>query len=340
MSYSTFLFQQRQKKPAKAIAYGLLLVLSLLPSIAYSEPTLLRIGTGGSEGTYFPIGTLIAEAVTGTIDTQSPEQEPDLIAIAQRATGSASNVDDLNAGLLEGALAQADIVHWAFNGTGPFSAEVARDNIRGLATLYLESMHLVVRAGSDINSIYDLEGRRVSLDEQGSGTRLDSLVLLEEFGLTSDNVSIVYLKTSDAIDRMQDDELDAFFVIAGYPIELVSQLVSEGLATVIPITGPLVEKIIEEYPFFSRDSIPAGIYKNDDQLQTIGVPAQLILHKALDEELVYKLTSRLWQKETLTHLSNGHPKGADVKLESALTGMGIPLHPGAWRYYLEKGIAK
>jgi len=312
---------------------------SLTPTVQ-ADPFVFRIGTGGSAGTYFPIGSLIAKSLTGAsqLHVDMPYNEPELIAIAQRAVGSASNVSDLNDGLLEGGLAQANIVHWAYHGSGPFEQDEPRDNLRGLATLYLESMHLVARTGININSVQDLEGRRVSLDELGSGTRVDSLVLLEAFGLSSSTVDTVYMNTSDAIERLRNNELDAFFVIVGYPVNIVSSLVAEGLAKVVPIDGPLVDKIISDYAFFSEDIIPAGTYQNAEDLKTIGVPAQLILNKELDDTLVYNLTSMLWSQQTLNVLSDGHPKGQEVQLESALTGMNVPLHPGAKRYYQEKGM--
>ncbi len=302
----------------------------------------MRIGTGSSAGTYYPIGTLIAESITGSsqLHAGTAYEEPDLVAIAQRASGSASNVADLNDGLLEGALAQANIVHWAYEGSGPFEDEEPRDKLRTLATLYLESMHLIVRVGSNINSVKDLKGRRVSLDELGSGTRLDSLAVLEAFGLTSDIVDQVYLNTSDAIERLKNNELDAFFVVAGYPVDLVSRIVSDGLASVVPISGPLVDKIISDYTFFSSDLIPAGTYQNAEDIKTIGVPAQLILNKDLDDDFVYNLTSMLWSDATLAKLREGHPKGREVQLETALTGLNVPVHPGALRFYQEQGLTQ
>lgn len=319
---------------------GVLLAVVCLPVNAADDPITFRIGTGGSGGTYLPIGSLIAKAISGTNELNHGKTfyEPQLIALAQRSTGSVSNVEDINSGLLEAGLAQADVVHWAYNGTGPFENEVPQENLRGLATLYLESVHLIVRDDAQINDIHDLVGKRVSLDEKGSGTRLDMLSILDAYDLTIDSIKAFYLKTSDAIDRLRTNELDAIFLVAGYPVNVVSELVAEGKARVVPIIGPPVEVISNDYPFFSIDSIPANTYKNKEAIATLGVPAQMIINSQVNDELAYNITSMLWNPNTLKMLRMGHPKGNDVQLSSALTGMDLPLHPGAERYYREQGL--
>lgn len=307
----------------------------LLPA----EPITFRIGTGGSAGTYFPIGSIIADAITGANGhhQDSSFYEPDLIALAQRSTGSASNVIDISEGLLEAGLAQADVVHWATTGTGPFDNN-AIDNLNSIGTLYLESVHLIVRNESNINSIYDLEGQRVSIDERGSGTQLALEPILGAYEMNFESLNSVFLKPSDAFNRLFKNELDAVFVVAGYPVMAVSEIVAAGKARVVPISGPNFETIFSDFPFFTPDSIPAGTYDNDQDIPTLGVPAQLIINSMVSEELVYNITSMLWTPTTLQMLSRGHPKGKDVQLTNALSGSHTKLHPGSRRFYLEQGI--
>jgi len=128
------------------------------------------------------------------------------------------------------------------------------------------------------------------------------------------------------------------FIIAGYPVKAVESLVDSGHATVISITGAKTDSLIKEYPFFSKHEIPKDTYKNIGEINTIGVSAQLIINSDLDEDLTYNITSMLWSDATRKLLGQGHPKGSDVRLETALTGMNIPLHPGAKRFYKEQGI--
>lgn len=318
----------------------LLCTFLLIPITVGSDPLPFRIGTGGSEGTYFPIGSLIARAISDTGDAHDGEtyHASNLLAFAQRSSGSRVNVEDLSKGLLEAALAQADAVHWAYIGTGHFKDLQPMTNLRTVATLYLESVHLIVRHDSQIKDITDLKSKRVSLDEVGSGTLLNVQLILEAFNLSNDSMDVVYLKTVDAIKRLRENQLDAFFVVAGYPINAVTELVSEGKAKVIPITGPIVDQLAKEVPFFNPDTIPAGTYANDAGIQTLGVGAQLIVNSKLPNELIYNITGMLWSDKTQALLQKGHPKGAEINLDSALIGIEVPLHPGAARFYKEQGL--
>jgi len=329
------------KTVTKACLSNLLFIcIVATQSVAVAEPVVVRLGTGGSGGTYFPMGSLIAKAISGPAGIHKHESffEAELFAIAQRGTGSASNVKDISEGFLEAGLAQADVVHWAFTASGPFENKPRCDTLRGLATLYMESVHLIARADANITTIEDLKNKRVSMDEQGSGTQLDMLHILAAYGLSTESFDAVYLKPADAIDRLRRNELDAFFIIAGYPVAAVSNLVDSGQATIVSINGEPAESLIEKYPFFSKNEIPENTYKNTGNIETLGVPAQLIIDSNIDEELVYNITSMLWSNATEKLLDNGHPKGKEVRLESALTGMNIPLHPGAARFYTEQGM--
>jgi len=324
-------------------AIVLILASWLCPLVDLSaDPAVIRIGTGGSTGTYLQIGSIIATALSTSPDpvnaSNTDHKTINILAVAQRSTGSEGNVNDMHNGLLEAALVQADVVYRAFNDTKSGSTDIARSNLRGIASLYLESVHLVVRNGSGIRGIEDLANKRVSLDEQGSGTRLGALSILTAYNLETASFKPVYLKTPDAIDRLLKDQLDAFFVVAGYPINAVSKLVADGDATVVPIAGQPADTLIETYPYFSIDKIPRGVYANSADVPTLGVPAQLIIQSDIDDHLAYEITKRLWSDESMSLLSNGHPKGRDVQLRSALVGMDVPLHPGAARYYRENDV--
>lgn len=335
-------------KLSKSGFYGIFLVALALPIPGLvkngfaqsSEHTLFRIGTGGTAGTYLPFGTIISESLSGSTGLlkSSPHFMPDLVAVAQRSLGSASNVEDISANLLEAGFAQADVAHFAYTGTGPYAGKPALNTLRGVASLYLESVHLVVRADSNINGIADLRGKRVSLDEFGSGTQVEMKVILSAFDIALTEMSIVYLKAPEAIYRLNDNQLDAFFMVAGFPVKAVTELVNEGKARVVPIDGDVVNTLLEEQRFLSIDSIPQGTYSNDNDIPTLGVPAQLIIDAKLNDEFVYKITSLLWNQKTLDRLKQGHPKGNDLSMNAALKGMSIPLHSGAARFYADKGL--
>lgn len=307
-------------------------------SEALSDIRPFRIGTGGSSGTYFPIGGLIAQALGPVSQTSllTGEKYSNLRLLAQRSNGSVSNVGEIGNGLLESGLVQADVVHWAYHGSGPFSQRAPVTNLRAIATLYLESVHLVARRGSAISSVEDLAGKTVSVDEIGSGTQLDINPIFRAHNLELKSVKPVYLKAADAIDRMRDGRLDAFFIVAGYPVSGVSELIANGQADLIPIAGPGIDRLVDGHPFFTRDIIPKDTYANTNATDTLAVPAQWIVAAEIEDELVYRITKSLWSEHTARVLTEGHPKGQDVNFSSALLGMSIPLHPGASRYYRER----
>jgi len=333
--------QSFSDKFKRALCTLLFSAITGAPGLALAtEVQPFRIGTGGTAGAYFPIGSLIAEALSYRAKGEEDEKAAidDLLVLAQRSKGSVANVVDIGSNLLESGLAQADVVHWAYEGTGPFDGSTPLAHLRAVATLYFESLHLVAHVDSGIASIADLPGHRVSVDEVGSGTELDVITVLQAYGIANDDLQMVYLKPTDAIDRLRRDELDAFFIVAGYPVSGVSALIEEGKATLIPISGPQIDSLLQESPFFTRDTIPAGAYATTDPVPTLSVAAQWIVNAALDEALIYRITRQLWSTETRKRLLDGHPKGREISISSALRGVSIPLHPGAERYYAEIGL--
>ena len=294
-----------------------------------------RFGTGGTGGTYLPIGSLIADAINKReIQTQGQK----VVVLPQRSNGSVANLVDISENLLEAGLAQADAVSHVYQGKSVVAEETAKEKLRTVGALFLESVHLVVAADSGINNIGDLAGKRVSVDELGSGTQIDAEILMAAYGLQRDDVKTIYLKPGDSIDRIRRGTLDAFFVIAGYPLEGVKQLVVDGVGTVIGFTPDVVKELSDDYLYLSRHTIPAGVYMNTSDILTLSVPAEMIVRSDVDADTVYQITQTLWSSDTLQALEAGHPRGADIQSGKALQGIGIPLHDGALRYYREHGF--
>ena len=314
-------------------------------SAALADPTFLRIGTGGPAGTYFPIGTLIAASVSGPTDAGSCGQAddcgvPGLVAVAQTSNGSVANVQAIRAGALEAALAQADVVYWAYTATGTFAGKDAIVNLRFIANLYPESVHLVVRRGAGITTVADLRDRRISLDEPGSGTLVNARAIIEAHGLGERDLKAEYVKPDLAIERMRAGRLDGFFIVAGWPTRAVSEFAATGGAGLVPLSGPAVDTIRRGSPFLSPGRIPAGTYEGIGDTQTLDVGAQLVASAALPDDLVYRFTRALWSERTARRLRDGHPRGAIIVRDGALAGASIPLHSGAERYYRETGLLR
>lgn len=324
---------------------SVVLVLLLLTSAALAQannPATLRIGTGGTSGTYFPVGSLIAEGLNaaGNSNPLTDNQGREVVVVAQRSNGSVSNVEDMSVGLLESALVQADIAHWAFSGEGSYKHDLPRVNLGAIASLYRESVHLVASRKSGIRSIADLVGKRVSVDEVGSGTELDVQLIFDTLKIAKDKINIFYLKPDDAISRLQQDQLDAFFIVAGYPVMAVSELINTGIAEIVPITGDGIDKLVSNHTFFTPGEIPAGTYSNEKNVETLAVSALWVANASLEEDVVFQLTRQFWSESVQSLLKNGHPKGREIYAADALLGLGIPLHPGAEKFYRESGIAE
>ena len=325
------------------LAAAALALLGAVVPAHTQEMQFFRIGTGGVAGTYYPIGGLIADIISSPPGARPCDKGgscgvPGLVAIAQSSNGSVANVNAIKSGELESGFVQSDVAYWAYTGTGIFEDQGKVENLRAIANLYPESIHIVAREGAEIESVRDLAGKRVSLDEPGSGTLVDARIILEAFGLSEDDLEAQYIKPSPAVSMTGDAQLDAFFIVAGYPTASVVELASGVGADLVPIDGPEVDALLERYQFFAKDLIPAGTYEGIDATPTVSVGAQWVVGAEVDEELVYGITKALWHENARNLLDNGHAKGQAITLETALDGIGIPLHPGAERYYREVGL--
>jgi uncharacterized protein len=310
---------------------------------AAQEMRFFRIGTGGVAGTYYPIGGLIADIISNPPGARPCEKGgscgvPGLVAIAQSSNGAVANVEAIESGALESGFAQSDVAHWAHTGTGIYEGDGKVENLRAIANLYPESVHIVAREGSGIKSVHDLKGKRVSLDEPGSGTLVDARIILEAFGLSEDDLTPTYVKPHQASAMMEEGQLDAFFIVAGYPTGSVAEQCATTGCELVPIEGPEVDALLERYPFFAKDSIPAHTYPGVGQTETLSVGAQWLVGADIDEELVYGITKALWHDNARKLLDDGHSKGRAITLDTALDGIAVPLHPGAERYYREVGL--
>lgn len=307
---------------------------------AAQDARFFRIGTGSTTGTYYPVGGIIANAVSnppGSLpcDKGGSCGVPGLVVVVQSSNGSVENVERLGSGALELGLSQADIAYWAYHGTGLFRDRGAITGIRAIANLFPESMHVVVRRDAGIRSVADLGGKRVSLGALGSGTLVDAKMILEAYGLGVPDVDARYVKLGAASLMMIDGKLDALFFVGGYPVTAIAELARNVEIDLLPIAAPEADTLVAFIPFFTRSVVPAGVYDGVGATPTISIGAQLLVAADIDDDLVYRITRALWHENTRRLLDSGHAKGKDIRLETAREGIAIPLHPGAERYYRE-----
>lgn len=319
---------------------------TLLGSTAIAQDiTFFRIGTGGTAGTYFPIGGLIANAISNPPGSRACADGgscgvPGVVATAVASNGSVANVNAINSGAMQSGFTQSDVAFWAYNGSGIYEGRPKVDTLRAIANLYPESFHLVVRKGAGVKSIKDLKGKRMSLDEPGSGTLVDARLILAAYGMTEKDVKAEYLKPQQSADKLKDGALDAFFSVSGWPQGAIAELAATTGIDLVPIDGPEAEGLVKQYAFFALDEIPDGAYKGVAGVKTVSVNAIWATSSKQPEQLIYNITAALWNPSTRKLLDSGHAKGKAIKLETAVQGLGIPLHPGAEKFYKEKGVLK
>lgn len=330
---------------AKSAAIAAILSAGLFGTASAQELKFFTIGTGGTAATYYPVGGVIANAISNPPGSRACDEGgscgvPGLIASAVSSRGSVDNVNAIVSGLRNSGFAQSDVAYWAYTGTGTMAGQPPASDLRAIAALFPEHIHLVALADSGINSVTDLKGKRVSLDEPGSGTFVDANLILEANGLTEGSFTAEALKPDAASDALRNGQIDAFFFVGGYPTGAIVELASAVKIKLVPIAGPGAEALISKYGFFSASDIPEGVYEGVGTTSTVAVGAQWITSANEDEALIYEVTKALWNAKTRVLLDVGHAKGKSITAETALDGIGIPLHPGAERFYKEAGLLK
>jgi TRAP transporter TAXI family solute receptor len=329
---------------ARALVAGFL-AASATAALA-QEIKFFRIGTGGTAGTYYPIGGLIANAISNPPGSRACNEggscgAPGVVATAVASNGSVANVNGIQSGSLESGFSQSDVAYWAYTGTGVYEGKPKVTDLRLIANLYPETIHVVARKGANIKSVADLRGKRVSLDEPGSGTLVDARIILAAYGLSEKDIKPEYLKPNQAGDKLRDGGLDAFFFVGGYPTSAISELASAGGGIdLVPVAGPEIDKMRQQYAFFAPDTVPANTYKGVGEVKTIAVGAQWVTSAKQPDALIYEITKAIWNDNSRKLLDAGHAKGKAITRANAVAGAGIPFHPGAEKFYKEAGLLK
>ena len=327
------------------------LALALLTVSASPEPasaqdmTFHRIGTGAVGDTYFAIGGTIANAISNPPGARPCDRGgscgvPGLIAIAQSTEGSVRNIEDLASGAIDSALVQADVVYWAYHGSGQFRDRTAFPELRAISNLFPSTLHIVVLANSGIEEVSQLAGRRVSLGEQGSGTLITARTILQAYGITETQIDPLYESPNAAAQALEKKEVDAFFLIGGVPVTVIRELAQRQQLRLLPVSGTTGEELRSFYPFFTDAYIAAGVYHGIPRTQSVGVGTQWVTTERASAERIHAIAAALWHERSRTLFENGHPEGKRMTLENALGRIAIPLHDGAARYYREQGIER
>lgn len=320
-----------------------LMAMAAAPEKVPVEASYFSIGTGSSSGTYYPVGSLISTVVShpvGSIRCKVPSAcgPEGLIAVAITSPGSVANLHNLAEGRVASAFVQANLAAWAYQGAGVFTGQPAMTELRAIARLYPETVHLAVARDTGIQTIADLKGRRISVDIEGSGTYVEALAILKAEKLDKRLVDLVQADADRSADLLAARQIDGFFFVGGAPVDAIMGLAAIGSIDLVPITGAAVAALEANSPYFTRAEIPADTYPGIAATQTVAIGALWLVPASADDALIYQLTSALWDNTNQPFLMRGHAQARAMDQNQALEGLPVPLHPGAERYYREKGL--
>ena len=287
----------------------------------------LSIATGGTGGVYYPIGGGFAEMINNHIDGAQ--------ATAEVTGASVENMGLIMRGDADLALVLADTAYQAYTGTGDFDGRQI-ENTRALASVYPNAVQLVTLAESDIQSIADLAGKRVSVGAPGSGTELNARALLEANGVNYEDFTPQRLNFNETADAIRDGDIDAGFWSVGPPTSSILNLAATRDIRLIGLSDEEIANAQEVEAVLAPYELAAGMYDGmDEAVQTIGIPNVLVVNADMDEELAYQLTQLLF--ENTDELIAVHPAANDTTIEFTMNSTPVPLHPGALRYFEEVG---
>ena len=290
----------------------------------------LNFPTAGNTGTIYPLGSAMANIWNNNIDN--------LRVNAQASKGGVENLNLLKEKEAHISFATAGIIWEAYNGERSFK-DRKYDDVRIVAGLYLNPNQFVVRKAAGINSIKDLEGKKFAPGAIGSTPEVESSIILPAYGIDyPDGIEANYVGFTEAIDLMRNRQVDGALIQAGLPTSAVTEMISTADGKLISIDEEVINKLIEEYPWYTKMVIPEGTYDGQDEdVTTLAIKMMLIADKSVDDDLIYEMTKVFW--ENLDELEKTHSIVKQMKLEEAVTNLaGIPLHEGAKKYYIEKGL--
>ncbi|KAB7709026.1 TAXI family TRAP transporter solute-binding subunit [Bacillus aerolatus] len=285
----------------------------------------ISIVTGGTGGTYYPLGGEMAKIVGKELDVE---------ANSQSSGASVENMQLLQDGDADIAFTQTDIASYAVEGKEMFKEKV--DQVTGIGTLYPETVQIVTLKDSGIKSVEDLKGKKVSVGAPGSGTFANAEQILKVHGITMEDIDAQHLSFDESTEGIQDGNIQAAFITAGTPTGAVDALSATNPVTVVPIADDKIKELIDTHPYYIEDTVKSGTYKLEADVKTVAVLSMLTVRKDMDEEAVYQITKAIF--ENVDKIS--HAKGELISAEKAVEGMGIDFHPGAKKYFEEKGILK
>lgn len=291
-----------------------------------AEQKFLTIATGGSSGPYYTLGGAMAKIYKDKLGYN---------ASVQSTGASVENINLLKTKKADIAFVMSDVTTFAYAGEENFKEGGAIKDLRAMAGLYLNYVQIVTLKDRNIKSVADLKGKRVGVGAPNSGVEVNARMVLAGHGITYDDIKADYLSYAEAIEQLKNNAIDAAFVTSGLPNSTVIDLSTTKDVEIVPIKKEDVEKMKQQFPFFVSAEIPAGLYKNDQTIQTAAIRNILLVRNDLSDDQVYKLTKTFFDE--MEALKSAHSAAKEIDVKEAGKNLVVPLHPGAEKYYKEVG---
>ena len=304
----------------------------LAGSATAQEQRFISIGTGGVTGVYFPTGGAICRLVN------KDRRDHGIRCSAESTGGSVYNLNTVRAGELEFGVAQSDWQFHAFNGTSRFEDQGANEDLRAVFSVHPEPFTLVVRADTGIGGFSDLEGRKVNVGNPGSGQRATMEVVMDAFGLAMDDFALAAeLKGSEMAQALCDGKIDAMIYTIGHPAAAITEASTTCDVALVSVAGDPIDSLVAENSYYRTATIPGGMYRGTDgDVTTFGVGATFVSSATVPDDVVYEVTKAVF--DNFDDFKKLHPAFANLQEEQMISdGLSAPLHPGAVKYYEERG---
>ncbi len=316
-----------------AIMVAIVAIALLSVPVSAAKRRYVSIAAGWVTGAYFPMAGAISRIAWKHL------KDKGIKVTAESSGASVANAKLIGAGDTDFAILQNDIASYAYNGKEGMFSKPNKD-LLGVCTLFPEHVQVIARKASNIKSIGDLKGKKVAIGPVGSGTIENAAQILGAWGLSFDDLAKAeQLTASQSADYLKDGRLDAAFFTVALGAAVIMDTAIMVPTDIVPIEGPNVDKLIAQYPFYAKQSVPGKTYKgNDTAIPTVSVMAMLAARKDIEADIVYAIINAMYSD--LAQLKKAHAKFKNISMETGLIGMGIPLHPGAEQYFKEKGIIK
>ncbi|MGI9523025.1 MAG: TAXI family TRAP transporter solute-binding subunit, partial [Hyphomicrobiaceae bacterium] len=291
----------------------------------------ISIGTGGVTGVYYPTGGAICRLVN------RGRKEHGIRCSAESTGGSIYNINTIRNGELEFGVAQSDWQYHAYNGTSKFADKGKFDKLRAVFSVHPEPVTIIARQDSGISNISDFKGKRINIGNPGSGTLGTFEVIEKAMGWNRGDLKLAaQMKSSETAQAVCDGKIDAYFWLVGHPSALTQESIASCATKLANATGPAIDKLVADRPYYRTAVIPAGMYNNKEDVKTFGVGATFVTSSDVPEKVVYTVVSAVF--DNIDRFKKLHPAFKNLKPEEMIKdGLSAPLHPGAVKYYKEKG---